>query len=199
MKVLFGASGHGKIAGAILRQLNEPFIFLDENTALPSLFFDTKVIIGYKNLKEQQAEILISIGNNTTRQKVAHEITHNFFTLLSPNAFIDDTVSIGEGSLVCNHSTIQVDSKIGKHVIINTGASIDHDCTISDFVHIAPQATLCGSITVGKKTFIGANTTVLPNLTIGENVTIGAGSVVTKDIPDNSIYLGNPAKPYHGK
>lgn len=199
MKVLFGASGHGKIAGSILRQQNEEFIFLDENTKLSASFFDTTVIIGYQNLLNNEAKVFVSIGNNTIRKKVVNEISHTFFSILSSNAFIDPTVLIDEGSLVCNNATIQVDSKIGKHVIINTAASVDHDCIIGDFVHIAPQATLCGNIRVGESSFIGANSTILPNLTIGKNVTIGAGSVVTKNIPDNSIYLGNPAKPYNGK
>jgi sugar O-acyltransferase (sialic acid O-acetyltransferase NeuD family) len=198
MKVLFGASGHGKIAGSILKQLNDPFIFLDDDPSLTS-FFNTNVTIGYKNLKDSSAEILITIGVNSTRKKIASKITHKFFTLISPSAYVDTTVSIGEGTIVCHNATIQVDSKIGNHVIINTASSVDHDCVIGDFVHIAPQTTLCGTITVGENTFIGANTTILPNLIIGKNVVIGAGSVVTKNIPDNSTYLGNPARPYHGK
>ena len=41
---------------------------------------------------------------------------------------------------------------------------------------------------------IGANATILPNLTIGRNAMVGAGCVVTKDVPDNSCVVGNPAK-----
>ncbi len=49
-------------------------------------------------------------------------------------------------------------------------------------------------ITIGDDVWIGANVTVLPNVKIGNNVIIGAGSVVTKDIPDNVIAVGNPCK-----
>lgn len=49
-------------------------------------------------------------------------------------------------------------------------------------------------IEVGNNVFIGANTIILPNIRIGSNVLIGAGSVVTKDIEDNSVVAGNPAK-----
>lgn len=51
-----------------------------------------------------------------------------------------------------------------------------------------------GKVKIGNKVFIGANTTILPNVTIGDNVIVGSGSVVTKDIPANSVYAGNPAK-----
>lgn len=48
-------------------------------------------------------------------------------------------------------------------------------------------------ITIGSDVFIGANSIILPGVTIGSRVVIGAGSIVTKDVPDNSICVGNPA------
>ena len=49
-------------------------------------------------------------------------------------------------------------------------------------------------ITVGNNVWIGAGVRVMPGVTIGDNVVIGAGSVVTKDIPDNVIAVGNPCR-----
>ena len=51
-----------------------------------------------------------------------------------------------------------------------------------------------GRIDIGSNVFIGAASIVLPNVRIGNNVIVGAGSIVTKDIPDNSVVVGNPAK-----
>ena len=83
---------------------------------------------------------------------------------------------------------------VGDHCIINTGASIDHDCKIHDFVHIAPHCTLCGEVEVGEGTWVGAGTTVIQGIHIGKNCFIGAGSVVVKDIPDDCLCYGNPAR-----
>ncbi len=47
---------------------------------------------------------------------------------------------------------------------------------------------------IGKKCFIGANAIIMPGLKIGNNCIVGAGAVVTKDVPDNSIVAGNPAR-----
>ena len=51
-------------------------------------------------------------------------------------------------------------------------------------------------ITVGDNVWIGGGTRVMPGVTIGNNVTIGAGSIVTKDIPDGVVAMGNPCRVY---
>lgn len=52
----------------------------------------------------------------------------------------------------------------------------------------------CAPIEIGDNVFIGCNVTILPNVKIGNNVIIAAGSIITKDIPNNTIVGGNPAK-----
>ena len=54
--------------------------------------------------------------------------------------------------------------------------------------------TLIGRVIIGDDVFVGAGSIILPNVKIGSKVIIGAGSVVTRDIPDNSVAVGNPAK-----
>ncbi|WP_289055242.1 acyltransferase [Carboxylicivirga marina] len=51
-----------------------------------------------------------------------------------------------------------------------------------------------GKVNIGNNVFIGASSIILPGINIGDNAIIGAGSVVTKDIPDNTVYAGNPAR-----
>ena len=51
-----------------------------------------------------------------------------------------------------------------------------------------------GEVRIGNDVWLGANVTVLPGVTIGDNVVVGAGAVVTKDIPDNSLAVGVPAR-----
>jgi acetyltransferase-like isoleucine patch superfamily enzyme len=71
---------------------------------------------------------------------------------------------------------------------------VDHECILADGVHIAPAATLCGLVTVGESTLIGAGATVLPRIHIGARSIVGAGAVVTRDLPDNVVASGNPAR-----
>lgn len=106
----------------------------------------------------------------------------------------------------------------GKHTRIGKNVFINFDCifldlggiTIEDNVLIAPKVSLLseghpvssqnrqslvpGHIHIKKNAWIGANATILPGVTIGENAIIAAGAVVSKDVPDNTIAGGIPAK-----
>ncbi|WP_237026840.1 DapH/DapD/GlmU-related protein [Lactobacillus sp. S2-2] len=51
------------------------------------------------------------------------------------------------------------------------------------------------AINIKKKAWIGAGSIILPGVTVGENSIVGAGSIVTKDVNDNTVVVGNPARP----
>ncbi len=81
--------------------------------------------------------------------------------------------------------------------------TIGDDVTLAPRVHIlahdastknALGYTRLGTVNIGNNVFIGASTTILPGVDIGNNVVIGAGSVVSRNIPDNSVAAGSPAR-----
>lgn len=81
--------------------------------------------------------------------------------------------------------------------------TIGDDVTLAPRVHIlahdastkkALGYTRIGVVNIGNNVFIGASSTILPGISIGNNVVIGANSVVSRDIPDDSVAIGNPAK-----
>ncbi|WP_415285518.1 acyltransferase [Clostridium perfringens] len=107
--------------------------------------------------------------------------------------------------------------KVGKNFHAMEGVIIDPGhcwlITIGDNVTLAPRVhilahdastkkfigyTRIAKVNIGDNVFLGANTVVLPGVNIGNNCIVGAGSVVTKNLDDNSIYAGNPAKKING-
>lgn len=92
---------------------------------------------------------------------------------------------------------------IGDHVRINEGVQfITHDGSVwvirymTDYFHDAElkDIDLFGTIVVGNNVQIGSRALIMPGVKIGSNVIVGAGAIVTKDVPDNSIVAGVPAK-----
>ena len=115
---------------------------------------------------------------------------------------------IGSNCNVCANALIENDVIIGDNVTIKSGVQIWDGIYIEDNVFIGPNVTFTNDkrprskvypdeylkTVVKKGSSIGANATILPGITIGENSMVGAGSVVTRNIPDNAIVMGNPAK-----
>jgi sugar O-acyltransferase (sialic acid O-acetyltransferase NeuD family) len=114
-------------------------------------------------------------------------------------AVISKSAIIGQNVQILALAFVGVEAIVGDASIINTRASVDHESKLGRGVHIAPNATLCGCVEVGDFSMIGASSVVLPRIKIGMNTVIGAGSVVTKNIPDNVIAYGNPAKIIRGQ
>jgi sugar O-acyltransferase (sialic acid O-acetyltransferase NeuD family) len=141
-----------------------------------------------------EAMAIVAIGDNRLREKVAGKTKHRFAKVSHPGSIVSAAAFVDEGSMILHGAIIQPETRIGKHVIVNTGARIDHECAIGDFAHIAPGATLCGRVQVGKGALVGAGAVVLPGVRIGEWAVVGAGAVVTKNVGANCTVAGNPAR-----
>lgn len=192
--ILFGASGHAKVVIDILEKQNIEVNFLvDANTEIKSLqSYNVQNESEYRTKKED--EVIITIGSNGIRKRIAEKLESTFGWAIHPSAILGDDVSIGQGSVVMAGAIINSSTSIGSHAIINTACSIDHDCTLGDYIHISPNATLCGTVTIGEGTHVGAGATIIPNLVIGKWVTIGAGAVIIESIPDGAVVVGNPGR-----
>lgn len=115
---------------------------------------------------------------------------------------------IGENCNICAHTLIEGDVVIGNNVTVKSGVYLWDGTRIENNVFIGPNATFTNDpfprskiypeafsgITVQEGASIGANATLLPGITIGRNAMVGAGAVVTKDVPERAVVVGNPAK-----
>lgn len=191
--ILFGASGHGKVIADIAKSIGLTIDKIwDDN---PGKELNDYLVEKTPDFIPNDTELILSVGNNDTRKKLAVRFAQaKFQKLIHATVCVGTGVQIGEGTVVMPGAVINADTKIGRHVIINTNASVDHDCTLEDFVHISPNATLAGNVNIGNGTWVGAGSTIIQGLKIGKWVVVGAGTVVISDVPDNCTVVGNPAR-----
>lgn len=126
-------------------------------------------------------QLLIKLGIRKPVDYNSIEFLRSRGVLIGENVnLIDTTIDWSHGFLV----------SIGNRVTLTGVRILAHDGS----TQIPFGVSRVGKVTIGDDVFVGAGTIILPNVRIGSRVVVGAGSVVTKDIPDNSIAAGNPAR-----
>jgi UDP-2-acetamido-3-amino-2,3-dideoxy-glucuronate N-acetyltransferase len=135
---------------------------------------------------------LATIGKNTKIWRFSH---------------IDDYATLGNNVMIAQCCYVAPGVKIGDNVRVQNGVSIFRGCYIHDNVFIGPNVTFTNVVypkifrsatysdTVIKEgATLGANCTIIAGVTIGKHAFVGAGSVVTHDVPDYALVVGNPAR-----
>ena len=124
----------------------------------------------------------------------------NVFIDLSCNILVPEQLEIGTNSSISSCTTIYsaYGIKIGENCLISS------NCGISSVSHIQnatnrrlyddDNSPYSKSVFIGNNVWIGMNACILPGVSIGDNTIIGSGSIVTKNVPSNEIWVGNPAR-----
>jgi len=149
---------------------------------------------------EDNVDYFIAIGgehNMLLRAKILINLTHQNrirMNCISPISYIFKNALLGSGNIILPFSHIGSQCRIGSGNIIFSHVNIEHDSVIGNNVNIAPGVKTGGGCTIGNNVFIGVGSTISDSVSIGNNTLIGAGSLVLKDIPENSLVYGSPAK-----
>lgn len=154
---------------------------------IPDLYssgkFDSLIIgIGYKHLQFKQ----ILFEQFTEK--------YPFYSFIHPNSYIDNKALVGRGVVICPGVVIDQRAVIEDNVFLYNSVSIAHDSKVGAHSFIAPNVAVAGFVAVGKCCNLGINTTVIDNIKIHDNVQTGGGTVITKNIEQSGLYVGNPAR-----
>ena len=204
---IWGAGGLGREVLELAKIINgrdkrwDGFVFIVDGAAVSEV--NGAKVIEYEDAKKKfdGLEVIIGIGEPAIREEKFNLLKNDGIatpSLIHPDVHVPDTVKIGEGTVIQYGCFISSDISIGDNVFVQPQCNIGHDDELADGCIISGFGNLAGNVSIGKYTYIGLSVAVKERVNIGNYSIVGMGSIVYKDIPDEMIALGNPARPIAG-
>jgi UDP-N-acetylbacillosamine N-acetyltransferase len=201
---VYGASGHGKVVADILISKGDTEFagFVDDREELRG----TKVL-GFEVLGDgewlhqeslnSRVAVALGTGENRSRLLLAERCSRwgiEIVNLVHPAATVSRAAQLGPGTVVMAGAVINPGAKVGAGVIVNSGAVVEHDVQVGDYAHVAPNAAMGGASRLGALSHLGLGAVVLQCVCIGSHTVVGAGAVVVRNLPDQVVAMGIPAR-----
>lgn len=200
--IIVGAGGQGAIvADALLRAREagadvDAIGFVDDH--LSGKILGLPILGTIASLGSMSHDgIVVAVGDNAKRRALCERLIQRGERLVvarHPWTSIAPDAAIGEGSMISAGATVTPRATIGRGVLLNTKSCVDHDSVVGDFAHISVGATVAAKVIIGAEAMIGVGASVLSECRVGARSIIGAGAVVVRDIPDDVVAYGVPAR-----
>ena len=145
----------------------------------------------WETLQEYPDAALIADNEWPLSLPLPHE---RLVSLIDPSAFVSRTAQIGVGCVFYSNCFVGYNARIADHVFCLAGCVINHDDVIEDRVVFASGVTLAGLVHVEAGCYLGQSCTVRQLLRVGRGSVIGMGAVVIRDVPPDSVIVGNPGR-----
>jgi sugar O-acyltransferase (sialic acid O-acetyltransferase NeuD family) len=209
---LFGAGGFGRevmpyARTSVSRKLgiapNDIDVFFVETWEPTQQYVNGYPMISMETFIKMEGALYfnIAIGDAHARETIADKICSSAEVVqihADQTIFLDNN-TIGAGSIFCPNTMVTSNTVIGRFFHANIYSYIAHDCVIGNFVTFAPGVRCNGRVHVDDYAYIGTNAIIKEGkpgkpLRIGSGAVVGMGAVVTKDVPDGTTVVGNPAR-----
>ncbi|MCZ2130523.1 MAG: acetyltransferase [Bacteroidia bacterium] len=140
--------------------------------------------------------LAIGVGDPKLIKKLAGKFkAFTFPNLVHPSVVYDkDNVKMGQGNILVAGVLFTTCISVGDMNIFNLSSTVGHDAVIGSYNVINPTVNISGGVEIGTANLIGVGATILQYKKIGNGSVIGAASLVTKDVEDNIVVVGVPAK-----
>lgn len=173
--------------------------FLDDNIhALDDYDYPYPVLGRISDYHPQESDCFVmGIGAVSTKKKACSLLLDRgarFITLVHPLAVLGEHVLLGKGSVICPHTTLTCNIKVGDFVLVNCNSSMGHDVEVGDWSTISGHCDVTGFCKLGAEVFLGSHASIVPGRKIGDRATVGAGSLVLQHVKPEQTVFGIPAK-----
>jgi sugar O-acyltransferase (sialic acid O-acetyltransferase NeuD family) len=117
-----------------------------------------------------------------------------FATVVHPAASLSRFATLGPGTVLLQHVTVNARARLGAHVLVLPGAVISHDAELGDYTTVASGACVAGAVRVAEGCYLGAKCAINTGVKLGRHCLVGMGAVVLRDADECSVVAGNPAR-----
>ena len=176
--------------------------FLDDDAERHGQLIGGLAVVGPPEAVHEHpdAQVVICTGrpdNYASRPRIADRLAMDddrYATVVHPSATVGASCRVGAGSVLLAHVDLTADVCVGRHVAVMPQVVLTHDVTIADWATLASGVRVGGGGRVCRGAYIGSGVCIREGIRIGQRAMVGMGSVVTRDVPDDRLWLGTPAR-----
>lgn len=202
--LLIGAGGLAREVLEITQLLQGTTVsgILDDNETLIGTSISGVPVLGKiaEIDKFPNCRVLICVAsskNPRRRLEIADQIDidpNRYFSAIHPTVSLGSSVRIGHGAIIMSCCSVTADVVIGQHCVLMPNVVMTHDDMIGNGCTFGAGSTIAGNVKLGDSVYVGSGTHVREFLQVGSGAVLGMGSVVTKDVPPDEVWIGNPAQ-----
>lgn len=209
--VILGVGGYCANLIDIMKDINaklgheeyQPVGFLDDDPKkIGTTYFGFPVLGGLAGAAERfpDAHFVNGIGSAETawRKQAIIDQTgaplERFVTLIHPTSYVASTVTIGRGTVVAQNCVLMAGASIGDHVKMLPNATISYGSSIASYSTVSSGVVTLADVKCGLSCYLGANVAIKERITVGDYCILGMGTIVIRNVPDNCVMVGNPAR-----
>lgn len=161
--------------------------------------FLRKEVVSYNHAisNKDDSEIIVAVGEPLFRKQLFEKVKRDGFsitTLVDPSALISENVHVGKGTIILPFVCVSGNAEIGENVVVMPQTVFGHDTVICDGAIIGAQSFIGGHTVIGKSAYVASGSVISDRIIVGSDSVISLGSVVYKDVSDEAIVMGNPAR-----
>lgn len=196
--------GAGDVGGFIAKHLKDfgqfdlVGILDDDRKKHDKEYFGCRVLGDVEYLRNygEPISVVLAIANPKAKAAILKKInqySHLIFpNFIHPRAWLGANVRLGKGVIIYPGVSINYESVLRDHTIVNMNTAIGHNCDLGVGSTLSPGVNLGGFTTIGRFSFMGIGASTIQGTNIGEKVVVGGMGMVIRDIPDNLVVVGNP-------
>ena len=202
---IYGAGGLGREVLELARIINsrekrwsELFFVVDDKGGEEVNGIEVKNYTEAITEYSDQVEITLAIGEPADRERLFAKLRTDrveLATLIHPDVHIPDTTTIGKGVTIQYGCFISCNIEIEDYVFIQSQVLLGHDVCLKKGCIISAKANIGGFVTIDEYAFVGLSALLKDRIKIGKYSIIVMGAVVFRDMGDEMIVMGNPARP----